>query len=184
MENEPGKFSENSKGKLTKRRLSDGHILWQVITPHPPNNQPLIGHGLVIQAMGSQQQQYAYTHVYAYDQATGEQRWVFHGPAQQGRLQAGDAEFQSVRAKAGLPSMCYPNPWSTPGFGHDGIVYIGNQEGGFYSLRDTNGDGEISGPEVMSFYQTHAAFAGSSSPAIAPGMVAIASCDSLFVFKN
>jgi len=184
VENMGMDFSENSLGKLTKRALDDGRILWQVVTPHPPNNQPLIGHGLVIQAMGSQMQQAAYTHVFAYDQETGEVRWVFHGPAQKGKMQAGDEEFWGLREAAGLPGLCWPNPWSAPAFGHDGTVYIGNQEGGFYSLRDTSGDGVIAGPEEVSVYETLAAFPGSSSPAIAPGMVAVASCDTLFVFKG
>jgi len=177
-------FSENSEGKLTKRALSDGHILWQVTTPHPPNNEPVVGHGLVIQAMGSQQQQYAYTYVYAYDQMTGEQKWVFKGPAQKGKLQAADEEFFMIRQEAGLSPICWPNPWSAPGFAQDGTVYIGNQEGGFFSLRDLNEDGVVSGPEEVSVYETLAAFPGSSSPAIAPHMLAIASCDSLFVFKQ
>lgn len=184
VENVAETFNENTLGKLTKRRLADGQILWQVITPHPPNNQPVIGHGLVIQPMGSQQQQGAYTHVFAYDQKTGKKQWVFDGPAQKGPLQAGDAEFSLTRQVAGLPTLCWPNPWSSPGFGKDGTVYVGEQEGGLYSLRDTNGDGVVSGPDEVSVYQTHAAFPGSSSPAIAPGLLAIVSCDTLFVFKQ
>eukprot|EP00913_Durusdinium_trenchii_P014601 g13700.t1 len=39
------------------------------------------------------------------------------------------------------------------------------------------------GLQVRAF-DTKAAFSGSSSPALAPQMVAVASCDSLFVFKN
>lgn len=184
MENLWPAFAENKPGKLTKRDLSDGRIRWQVTTPHPPNNQPVIGHGLVIQPMGSQQQQHAYSHVYAYDQNAGEVRWVFHGPAQQGRLQASGDEFLGAQKQDGLPAICYPNPWSAPGFGQDGTVYIGNQEGGFYSLRDHNADGVVSGPAEVSVYEMLAAFAGSSSLDIAPGVLAIASCDTMFVFRS
>eukprot|EP00439_Symbiodinium_sp_Y106_P075935 s559_g15.t1 len=52
-----------------------------------------------------------------------------------------------------------------------------------FSLRDMDGDGTIFGDEEVSGYDTQAAFSGSSSPAIAPGFLAAASCDSLFVFK-
>lgn len=185
VENNAMSFSENTEGRLTKRRLSDGEVMWQVTTPHPPNNQPLVGHGLVIQGMGSPQQRNATTYVYAYDEETGDVKWVFNGPAQQTKQQAGDEEMGFIRFMNGLPyQFCLPTPWSSPSFGDDGTVYIGNQAGGFYSLRDTDGDGVVSWPEEVSVYNTAFGFAGSSSPAIAPGMVAIASCDGLAVFKK
>ena len=118
-----------------------------------------------------------------HDAETGGLRWTFHGPAQAGLYQAADAEGFATRLAHGVRGMCLPNGWSAPTIDAAGTVFVGNEEGKFFALRDLDGDGVVSGQNEVAFYDTHAAFAGSSSPALAPGTVAVASCDSLFVFK-
>lgn len=37
--------------------------------------------------------------------------------------------------------MCLPNGWSAPTITADGTVFLGNEEGPFFALRDADGDG-------------------------------------------
>ena len=85
---------------------------------------------------------------------------------------------------SGVRPTCLPNGWSAPTIDAEGTVFVGHEDGNFYALRDMDGDGTIFGDDESQIYDTKAAFAGSSSPAVAPGILAIASCDSLFVFKK
>lgn len=186
-------------GTLSAYDVSDGSLKWRVTTPRPPNNAPAVGRvygwdGLsVVVPICQQVFQGATCDVNAYNANTGELRWVFHGPTQKGLLQAGDLEGFATRAAVlngtgGVPPgprvMCLPNGWSAPTITADGTVFLGNEEGPFFALRDADGDGRVLGEDEVSPFQTKAAFSGSSSPAVAPQMMAIASCDSLFVFKG
>lgn len=179
----------NIPGTLSAFNVSDGKLLWKVTTPRPPNNAPAVGKirkdgGLtVVLPIGQQVLQGAPTDVYAYDADTGKVQWVFNGPKQKGLLQAGDLEGLPVRLSSKRP-VCLPNGWSAPAIDGNGTVFVGNEEGNFYALRDTDGDGSVSGPQEVSSFDTLAAFAGSASPSLAPGMIAVASCDTLFVFKS
>jgi len=177
-------------GDLWAYRLTDGKLLWQTQTPRPPNVAPAVGKLYqkdtfsVVQAIGQQVQQGAGTDVYAYDAETGAVQWKFAGPAQQGPLQAGDLEGQPIRDAIVGRGLCLPNPWSAPAIDAAGTVYVGNQDGLFFALRDVNGDGTVEGPDEVSSFDTKAAFAGSAGPSLGPGMVVAASCDSLFVFRE
>ncbi|CAJ1428458.1 unnamed protein product [Effrenium voratum] len=179
----------DAPGTLSAYDLRNGALRWQVTTPRPPNNAPAVGKlagwsGLsVVMPLCQQVLKGAACDVHAYDADTGALRWVFHGPTQKRLYQAGDAEGMIDRTKSGVRALCLPNGWSAPSISGDGTVYVGNEEGPLFALRDLDGDGRVFGENEVSSYDTLAAFSGSSSPAIAPGMLAAASCDSLFVFK-
>ncbi|CAE7814485.1 unnamed protein product [Symbiodinium sp. CCMP2592] len=181
--------SEYSPGTLSAYNTSDGHLMWKVTTPRPPNNVPAVGKVLnlpgvsVVMPLCQQVHIGASCDVQVHDAETGGLRWTFHGPAQAGLYQAADAEGFATRLAHGVRGMCLPNGWSAPTIDAAGTVFVGNEEGKFFALRDLDGDGAVSGQDEVAFYHTHAAFAGSSSPAVAPGTVAVASCDTLFVFK-
>ena len=182
--------TEYMPGTLSAYNLSDGQLVWRVTTPRPPNNAPAVGRvknleGLSVVVPLCQQILIGSTcDVHVYDAETGGLRWVFHGPTQTGLLQAGDAEGILGRTKRGVRSLCLPNGWSAPAIDGQGVVFVGNEEGNFYALQDVDGDGVSWGPGEVAHYDTKAAFSGSSSPAMAPGLLAVASCDSLFVFKH
>ena len=183
-------ISENSPGKLSAYNLTDGKLVWTITTPRPPNNAPAVGHvknlpGLsVVMPVCTQVRPGATCDVQVYDAQTGGLRWVFHGPTQDALLQAGDMEGVEARTERGVRAWCLPNGWSAPTIDAEGTVFVGNEMGKFFALRDLDGDGVTFGEGEVAFYDTKAAFAGSSSPAVAPGLLAVASCDSLFVFKQ
>ena len=181
--------TEDMPGTLSAYNLTDGQLVWTITTPRPPNNAPAVGHVKnlpdfsVVMPLCQQVRPGATCDVHVYDAETGGLRWVFHGPSQDGLLQAGDLEGVLGRTKRGVRGMCLPNGWSAPTIDAEGTVFVGNEMGNFYALRDLDGDGVTFGEGEVAFYDTKAAFSGSSSPAVAPGLLAVASCDTLFVFK-
>jgi len=182
----------SAPGDVCAYRLEDGKFLWNTTVPRPPNNMPAIGRlaghkGLsIVQPIGQQNMRGAPTDVYALDAETGKVQWVFEGPTQRGRMQAGDANpvavFQRLQSK--IRPNTLPNPWSAPSIDSRGTVFIGSEEGPVYSLKDEDGDGRVAGAAEVSFYDTKACFSGSSSPATGHNMMAIASIDALYVFKG
>jgi outer membrane protein assembly factor BamB len=179
-------------GYVTAYRLEDGKQLWEATVPRAPNNIGAVGRlaahtGLsYVQPIGQQLHKGYPTDVYALDAETGKVQWIFKGPAQKRKLQAGDSNLkaQGQRHFIGhVRTVTLPNPWSAPTIDGDGTVFIGSEEGGFYSLRDTNLDGQVDGSEEVSVLETAACFSGSASAAIAPGMVVATNIDTMYVFK-
>jgi len=183
----PGAIKTVRSNKIRAYSLADGKLLWQKELPKPPNNVPAIvrlspgADFSVIQAMGIQNYWNQTYHIHTFDAATGELQWVFDGPRQMGKWQASyDLPWEEQQK---LKVFCIPTPWSAPTVDATGTVYIGNQEGPFYALRDANGDGRVEGEGEVSSFETMRAFIGSEAPSFAPGMIAVNSCDKLHVFK-
>mmetsp|Transcript_23192 Transcript_23192/g.41900 ORF Transcript_23192/g.41900 Transcript_23192/m.41900 type:complete len:469 (+) Transcript_23192:78-1484(+) len=180
---------EGGTGTLSAYNATTGVLLWRKITPKPPNNVPAVGRLAgkrdlsVVQAVGQQDKQYEFLDVYAYDALTGEQQWVFNGPMLSTQLPAGDEAGYLTRMSVGLRVLTLPNGWSAPSIDGDGTVFIGNEEGWLFAIRDVDDDGLITGNEVSSF-QTNASFVGTSAPAIADGMLVAATNGPMFVFKT
>jgi outer membrane protein assembly factor BamB len=180
-------------GYVTAYRLEDGKRLWEAEVPRAPNNIGAVGRlaghtGLsYVQPIGQQCHQGYPTDVYALDAESGKVQWIFKGPSQKDSLQAGDRNTFAQMSRSGIGRVrpiTLPNPWSAPTIDGDGTVFIGSEEGGFYSLRDSNLDGQVDGAEEVSVLETDACFSGSSSAAIAPGMVVASSIDAMYVFKT
>lgn len=168
----------------------NGTLKWRVTTPRPPNNAPAIGKvmgwsGLsLIMPICQQAVPGATCEVQAYDASTGGLRWTFNGPTQTTLCQAGDCEGLLDRKASGIRPTCLPNGWSAPSISSDGTVFVGNENGPLFALRDADGDGRVAGDGEVASFDTKAAFSGSASPAIGDHMLAVASCDTLFVFKG
>jgi len=179
----------NAPGRLRAYRLEDGKLLWDAPVAMPPNNAPAIGRlpghtGLsIIQPAGYQGVKHGKTAVYAYDAATGNRQWSHYGPVQKHDRQAGVLEGLVERMGAGATPGYVTNPWSAAVIDAEGTIYLGHEDGLFFAMNDANGDGVLSGESEVSIFDTGAAFVGSSSPALAPGMLAVASCDTLYVFN-
>jgi len=189
---QPTHFSYDSmfgsgKGQLTAFALEDGRRLWTYDFEKPPNNAPAIGRlspgagYSVIQPIGQQDVRGEPYFVYALDAETGTLQWVFDGPVQQGARQA--CSDLSPSEQNALQATCVPNPWSAPTIDSTGTVYIANQEGPIYALKDVNGDGSVNGTAEVHSYSTMRGFCGSEAPSIVPGLMAIAACDTMYVFR-
>lgn len=179
---------EDTPGWLDAFRLEDGAALWSQTVARPPNAFPAVGRLApgaelsVVIPVGKQCGVRTQTDMYAFDAQTGVPRWKWVGPRNPYPACAGDLEGLSTRLALGIRSMCTPNPWSAPTIDAAGAIFAGNQDGRFYRVRDDNFDGQIGASEVSSL-DTGAAFSTPGS-AHAPGMVAVASCDGLFVFRD
>lgn len=176
-------------GTVTAYRLQDGLQLWQRTVHSPPNIFPAVGRlgsgpGLsVVQAVGLHCQD-TQNDMYAFDADTGEQQWFWRGPKNPNPYCRGDSDGYRARYFSSTSrEACFPTTWSAPTIDSNGRVFIGDQDGKFYAVKDLNGDGVITWKTEVSSFDCEAAFPGPGS-AHAPGMTAVASCDGLFVFKS
>lgn len=124
------------------------------------------------------------TEVVALDAGTGELQWRYQLPTWRRFSSAGDEEGYLTRLLQGTGRRlaCLPAAFSSPTIDNNGTVYIGHMSGGFYAIKDVNGDGMIDAASEVSVLETGAGFLP-SGPSLAPGMLAVASCDSLHVFR-
>jgi len=180
----------DAPGELSAIRVEDGALLWAVDTPRPANNAVAVGQlrGVkgrsVVLPMGQQGLYMVPMEVRAYDAETGTLQWAFDGPRQALATQADEGPHQHERLLAGVRPLCLPNGWSSPTIDATGIVWVGNQEGQFFALRDEDGSGIVDRGAEAPFFHTKGCFAGSSGPIVMPGLAVVATCDSLFVFKE
>lgn len=123
------------------------------------------------------------TDLIVYDAATGQRQWHWKGPTWYRQQCPGDEEDFFFRYQARTRAACCPNTWGGPRVSKDGTIFVGNQNGDFLAIKDKNGDGRIEEESEVRRYDTGAAFSGPGS-AHAPGMIAVASCDTVFVFRS
>jgi outer membrane protein assembly factor BamB len=186
-----GTDDQGDMGCLSAYRLSDGKMLWRQDVPKSPNSVPavgrLAGHSApsVVIPIGVNDHAGEQIHVWAFDAETGERQWTFEGPTQTVNMGLGDShpEARLLRTLYGEPEMTMPNSWGTPAIDGQGTAFVGGTTGHFFALRDTNGDGVVSGPDEVSVLATDADWAGSSGPALAPGLMASGNAKQLFVWK-
>jgi len=121
--------------------------------------------------------------VTAFEPETGKVIWEWQAPDWWWPEVKGDdvgmADRMSwvMRGKLYGQPVCIPNPWSSPTVDADGTAYLGFQDGILYALRERGGKGEVSDS-----FETTAGFSHPGA-SMAPGMLAIANCDTLYVFK-
>uniref|UniRef100_A0A7S1S0J5 Pyrrolo-quinoline quinone repeat domain-containing protein n=1 Tax=Alexandrium catenella TaxID=2925 RepID=A0A7S1S0J5_ALECA len=120
--------------------------------------------------------------VLAFEADTGKPLWYWKGPTSFRRCNAGDEDGFLQRLGAGMRPICCPTPWGQPRIGVDGTVFIANENGDFFTLRDANGDGRIDNSE-SSVYHTGATFPHCGS-LHAPGMLVAINFDGVFVWKS
>jgi len=142
----------------------------RVVVTLGPNPTPTHEQMLGLEPSGGEAGQPDPAKVVALDAKTGDTVWTYTLP-----LWHGGARGDS------LAHFCLPDESSNAAIGGDGVVYVPHEDGVVYAIKgDGDGDGVISDSEVerWSFDSTFQA-----SPAIAPGMLAVAPCDGLAVFK-
>mmetsp|Transcript_98357 Transcript_98357/g.228076 ORF Transcript_98357/g.228076 Transcript_98357/m.228076 type:complete len:496 (-) Transcript_98357:68-1555(-) len=121
--------------------------------------------------------------MFAFDAATGSQKWRFDGvPPWEYAACRGDEEGLTDRVTRGIRAVCATAGWASPTMTGDGTVYTPHMDGNLYMIGDANSDGFID-PKS----EVHSFDAGSASlhpgTAWASGLMATATCDTLFVFK-
>jgi len=120
----------------------------------------------------------------AFDAYTGATKWTYRAPDWQRLAGKGDEEGVVTRSAQGMAfPFCSPTAWGAPALSGDDTVYVGHVSGLLYAVKDHNSDGYIDPEAEVSTFDMDAAPLR-SNPAWAPGMMAVASCDSLFVFKT
>lgn len=120
--------------------------------------------------------------IYVFDAETGSLQWKWEGPINyQVNANGDEAAFQD-RVNLKMRTACWPTPWSAARIGSDGTIYVGDESGIFFAIRDVNGDNRIDDDEVSAFNtQTNFPSCGSAH---APGMVVVANCDSIWAWKS
>lgn len=111
--------------------------------------------------------------VWFLDAETGKVLWKFLPPAWKWPAFRGDSLHMGFTGRG-----CDPNPCGNPTMDAAGTFYIGFADGYIYALEREGG-----GVKVASKYDAEMAFSNGGS-VVAPGMFAIISCDTLFVFKS
>jgi len=187
-------ITDKQTANLRAYDLATGKEVWNQLFQHPANSQPAVarlgkGPGLsdrlaVVMPIGAQPlpeqgKSFGYSYdssISAFDAKTGELIWEYTPPRYGFQFVAGDLQ----RFLHG--TLCLPNPYGSPSVDARGTVYTGHFNGMVYAIRDDNGDGKIEENEV-SKYNTGAGFSHGGA-VIAPGTLAIPSCDGLFVFRE
>lgn len=114
--------------------------------------------------------------IMAFHAKTGEPKWSQDLPPF-GRLAAlGDEEGYLERQELHHRNQCLPAQFGSPTVAGDGTIYVGRADGNLYAVRP-EGEGA-----TVSTFQTGAGFLHPGT-SWAPGMMAVASCDGLFVWK-
>mmetsp|Transcript_29055 Transcript_29055/g.65625 ORF Transcript_29055/g.65625 Transcript_29055/m.65625 type:complete len:486 (-) Transcript_29055:49-1506(-) len=170
------------KADVTAYSLNDGTVRWKADRPASTNAFPAVG-----PAFGRSGLQTVVNNDHGqlsgHDTETGEVLWTWQGSMDRCCFK-GDKEGMATRLVVQPTRPQYvPNFWSNVAIGADGTVYGGMSTGRFYALRDSNGDGQIDPLTEVSEFDADASFPG-TGPAVAPGMLAFASIDTLFVFKG
>lgn len=211
--NYKGRGNQGEHGALRAYRLHDGHMLWDRFLEYPCNSWPAVapdGRSVVVPtgafvaspaasnidimtafkvfppqmqemslSLGNHElQRYGLPDrtaaVRAFETATGNPLWSTELPPY-GRLAArGDEEGFLTRISLGIRSQCLPAQFGAPTIGNDGTVYVGRADGKLYAVGNATGT-----------FETFDAQAGFLHPGTswAPGMMAVTSCDGLFVWN-
>eukprot|EP00438_Fugacium_kawagutii_P020567 Skav202331 [mRNA] locus=scaffold60:444503:445933:+ [translate_table: standard] len=194
------KGGEGTPGIVRAFYVSNGSEAWYARTPMPCNSYPSIGHlagverlAVVVVPGSFMGQENLHGEILALDAATGQTLWShpvepYSGPEGQA---AGDFEGFPTRAVNKIQPICLPAHWSAPLIDGKGTVMVGRANGKVYKVYGPRSSfkGTLSGnifesngtvAEVLPMGSAflHGAFAA------APGMFAISSCDTLYVFKK
>lgn len=124
--------------------------------------------------------------VLAFDAQAGTPQWRYRDIPSWGKVaSAGDEEHFWYRIFKGqyVRPVCGPASWSAPTVDGRGTTYAAAMNGYMYAIRDADGNGAIDSETEVSIMRLGAASLHGGS-AFAPGMMAFASCDELFVFRT
>lgn len=117
----------------------------------------------------------------AFNAKTGELKWTYELDFMKRKVVRGDEEGDGPRMATPWRGRCVPVAYSSPTVDGNGVIHIGHMSGKFFAIKDWNDDGVIQ-PDEVSEFDAEAAFLH-SGPAFAPGVFAVTTCDSLWVWR-
>jgi len=211
-----GSGQEGQPGVLRAFRVSDGHMLFERVLPHPCNSWPAIyndGKTVVVPAgafvgmpmsmivppkdalkvhdaalaLGDKARQAfgmpnLHGTIMAFDAHSGQPQWQYEVP-KYGRVDAaGDEEGVADRFFLKHRTICLPAQWGSPTAGSDGTVFVPRANGDLYAVRNAGHGNTVDSRIKVSSMNLGSGFLHPAT-SFAPGLMAIANCDSLFVFK-
>jgi len=170
-----------------------GVKMWETILPMPPAGASLgrlnsgewkehlvIGMGLSCKYAGKYGTTGKPSELWALSGRWGGRLWKRIGPTLWTPNCAGDKEGADIRRAMGTREKCQPNSWSNPVIDAAGDVYVGNQVGILQKWGSpTSTAYDLT---LLSELETGTAFLDQSI-AMAPGLMAITTCNSLIVME-
>lgn len=199
---------EGTSGALRAFGLADGMKLWERILPQPCNSFPAVGNisgsssPAVVVAPGSfPGRPTLHGGIMAFDAKLGTPIWQFQAPVWHPILLSAkgddDLALQALRTRHGVQPQCIPAHWSGVTLSGDGKVFVHRSDGWLYIVRGP--PSATTGMNIAEFsklgvdyptspgveYEVFDGHASALHGAVgwAPGMTALGTCWSLFVFK-
>mmetsp|Transcript_17358 Transcript_17358/g.55551 ORF Transcript_17358/g.55551 Transcript_17358/m.55551 type:complete len:485 (+) Transcript_17358:105-1559(+) len=202
---------EGTLGLLRALRIADGSLLWEQLLPQPCNSYPAVGRlgergtgrlAVAVTPGSFMGQPNLHGSVVALDAETGALLWRFNTRPWSGlfNMARGDIEGMAERsAFDGSHTICLPAHWSSANIDGDGFVYAARSDGRIYGVRgpaepaapgateaaslveDGKDFESTQGLEVRVFDAQGASLHGAF--AFAEGVVAVSTCDTLYMFK-
>jgi len=197
---------EGTQGLVRGLRVADGALLWQQLLPQPCNSYPAVGRlgqaedlSVVVTPGSFMGSPNLHGSIMTFNATTGTPQWRFNAQAYTGPsfMAKGDVEGFSDRHRFDPGhEICLPAHWSAANIAGDGTVYAGRSDGFIYAVHGPTAPmpssesslGELGvdfestpGLEVQSWNADGASLHGAF--AFAPGIMAFATCDTLYVFR-
>jgi len=177
-------------GWVRSLNASSGRMQWQTDLPQPPAsaavgylNAPRYHTRLVV-SMGFNCHYGATSALWTISPESGHPRVKMDGPTMWGTMCAGDKEAGDIRRAMSGRAYCEPGAWSTPVIDGNGDIFIGNQVGQLQRLGADSPTATGSKQfKLLSTLSTEVAFQDQAI-AIAPNIMAVATCTSLIVFQT
>ncbi|CAE7372597.1 unnamed protein product [Symbiodinium sp. KB8] len=195
---------QGTPGVVRAFTLTSGHLLWEQILKDPCCTFPAVGHvkgsealAVVVAAGAWPKEEVDTGSVLALEAETGALLWQFNAEPYAPPLAAGDEErLAYFHRHPGVSErllcvLCLPAQWSAPVIAGDGAVYVGRADGKLYVVH-----GALIGDEVPANLTrdpvtgVHALVQSVGSTPVhgalgfAEGLLAYATCDSLYVWQE
>lgn len=195
--------NEGEQGILRAVKTADGSELWRQKLPQPCNSYPAVGPvngelSVAVTPGSFMGNKHLHGSIMLFDAATGASKWRWNGEPFEDVMARGDIKGLPLRLVTQTEhAICLPAHWSSANIDGNGAVVAGRSDGFIYAVQGppnlpqggatslaatTSVDfASTAGVRVRSWDAkagfTHGAFA------FAPGMVAVSSCDTLYVFR-
>lgn len=185
---------QDTPGLVRGFDASTGRKVWETILPMPPAGASLgklnsgehkehlvIGMGLSCKYPGKHGVASKPSELWALSAKWGGRLWKRKGPTLWTSDCAGDKEGADIHRAMGIREKCEPNSWTNPVIDGAGDVFVGNHVGVLQKWGSP--DNMSYTVDLLSTLETGAALTDQSI-AMAPGMMVVATCNSIIVIQS